>query len=204
MRRVLWVLSVALFCSSPAAQSECLDEVNPPLTFGATNVGSDFGFELGQSFIPEVFNLSSVEIFFGDNTPIDQTTPVKLSIWRSNSLNFTTGTLVGAVTQQVPEGPGVDTDPSSPANQSSAIFVFNPPLAVESGKVYVIQVEEDQFPSNTDLSWRAGQQYPKGQAIKDGGNGPWSDWAFQTFATQCTPLPAEETTWGRVKSRYGD
>jgi hypothetical protein len=128
MQKVILVFVVAIFSANPVLSSECLDESNLPRMYGAINIGSDFGFELGQSFIPEVFELSSVEIVFADNTATDLTTPVKMSIWKSNSLDFATGTLVGSVTQLVPEGPGVDTEPSTPAHQSSAIFVFNPPV----------------------------------------------------------------------------
>ena len=88
------------------------------------------------------------------------------------------------------------------AHRSSAVFDFVPALAMDVGETYVIQVGEDQSPSNTDLSWRVGLSYPFGQAIKDGGPSPfWTDRAFRTYGPLC-PVPVEVSTWGNVKALY--
>jgi hypothetical protein len=180
-------------------RTEVVDQSNPPAQYGAVNIGSDFGFILGQSFVPTATNLTSVEIYFADNTPVDQETPVRVTIWKSESLDFTSGILIGTVVQLVPEGPGVDRGLGPRVNQSSAVFPFEPALPMEPGEVYVIQVAEDQFPSNTDLSWRAGQAYPYGVGIKDGA--PTADRAFQTF-TDPDMTSAKRTTWGALKVMF--
>lgn len=202
LARLITCAAAALVCAAAPLAAQCpaqVDQVALPVG-GATNIGSDFGFELGQSFVPANATISAVEIFFAENTSVDQTTPVRLTIWKSSSYDFTTGTLVGSVMEMVPEGPSVDTDPS-PAHQSSYVFAFDPPLVVEVGATYVIQVAEDQTPSNTDLSWRGGDTYASGEAIKDGSAAVFPDWAFKTFGLSCT-VPVETTSWGRVKALY--
>lgn len=195
--------AVVVFCAaaSPIA-AQCPTQVDQTALpgGGAINIGSDFGFVLGQSFVPSNATLTAVEIFFADNTSTDHTTPVTITIWKSPLVNFTTGTMVGSVAEMVPEGPSVDTDPA-PAHQSSFVFTFNPPLIVEVGATYVIQVAESQTPSNTDLSWRATTGYGPGMAIKDGVVAPFEDYAFTTFGLSCT-VPVEVTSWGRVKALY--
>ena len=199
-------LLVALLLSAAGLQAndrtEVVDQSNPPVGTGAVNIGSDFGFILGQSFVPTAMNLTSIEIYFADNTPVDQETPVRVAVWKSESLDFTSGILIGAVVQLVPEGPGVDGDLGPRAHQSSAVFPFDPALPMESGEVYVIQVAEDQFPSNTDLSWRVGGPYPSGTGIKDG-EPLWggSDFAFQTF-TDPDVTSTEAMSWGALKASF--
>ena len=181
-------------------RTEVVDQSNPPVGTGAVNIGSDFGFILGQSFVPTATNLTSVEIYFADNTPVDQETPVRVTIWKSESLDFTSGILIGTVVQLVPEGPGVDRGLGPRVNQSSAVFPFEPALPMEPGEVYVIQVAEDQFPSDTDLSWRTGEPYPYGVGIKDGAP-TWADFAFQTF-TDPDITSTEAMTWGASKAMF--
>lgn len=188
-------------CAQADMRAEVLDQSNPSIGSGATNIGSDLNFELGQSFTPTAGNLSSVKIYFAENTGTDKTTPVRMTIWKSNSLDFTSGLLIGTVVEWVPEGPGADDDPSTPVHRSTAVFTFSPPLFIEPGEIYVIQIAENQVPSNTDLSWRAAPPYPGGMAIKNGQPTYWPDFGFQTF-TDPDVVPARTTTWSRVKSMY--
>jgi hypothetical protein len=196
-----FLILLIVFCAQPATADEIIDQSNPAIGTGATNIGSDLNFELGQSFTPTAENLSSVMIYFAENTATDKNTPVRITIWKSDSLDFTSGLQIGTKVQIVPEGPSADDDPFTPVHRSTAIFTFNPPLIVESGEVYVIQISEAQVPSNTDLSWRAGGSYPGGMAIKDGQPTYWSDRSFQTF-TEPNIVHSQAMNWCGVKSLF--
>jgi hypothetical protein len=181
-------------------RTEVVDQSCPPAGYGAVNIGSDFGFELGQQFVPTGTNLTSVEIYFGDATPVYQETPVRVTIWKSESLDFTSGVLVGTVVQLVPEGPQGGERAAASRDTTSPTFSFVPPLPLEPGETYVIQVAEDQYPSNTDLSWRIGVPYPYGIGIRDGTQN-WGDFAFQTF-TDPELTYIDWTTWSALKALF--
>lgn len=204
-QRVFFVLLLAglLLCAGGVwanGRTEVVDQSNPPAQYGAVNIGSDFGFILGQSFVPTATNLTSVEIYFRDATPVYQETPVRVTIWKSESLDFTSGILVGTVVQLIPEGPPPDGLVGASRDTSSPIFTFESALPLEPGEVYVIQVAEDQYPSNTDLSWRLGLNYPYGIGIIDGAQ-YGSDFAFQTF-TDPELSSVDGTTWSAIKAMF--
>jgi len=192
-----------VLCATEAranGRTEEIDQWNPPALYGAVNIGSDFGFILGQSFVPTATNLTSVEIWFGDATQVYQETPVRVTIWKSESLDFTSGVLVGTVVQLVPEGPPPDRLAGASRDTSSPVFRFEPALPLEPGEVYVIQAAEDQYPSDTDLSWKIGGAYPYGIGIKDGSQN-WADFAFRTF-TDPELTATKLSTWGAIKSMF--
>jgi len=186
---ILSLVSFSIYVNEIYAgtSAEIVDQSNSMAPFGAVNIGSDFGFILGQQFVPTASTLSSVNIGFRDNTSTDDTTNVRITIWQSPSLDFTLGTLVGSVTKLVSEGPSFDDDLGTTVHEQTINFQFSPPLSLTPGLTYVIQVEEDDFPSSTDLSWTAGTSYSGGIAIKDGAAGPFSDLTFATFTIDTTP-----------------
>jgi len=193
---ILLISGTFLFNSAIGFGPGTLDQENPrnPGSAQSASISSSFGFELGQQYMQDASNLHSVDIFFHiqPGAPA-KVTPVKVCIYQSLSLNFKTGILLGCVTKNVTEGPAViDIDPTTPGTQIVENFEFSPNISQTPGVTYVVNVEEDRIPANSDtgLFWLIGQAYNPGPAvpdevgIKDGvavTDFVFDDWAFRTL-----------------------
>jgi len=203
---ILLISGTFLFNSAIGFGPGTLDQenLNNPGSAGSISIGSNFGFELGQQYMQTGSDLHSVDIFF-HNPPsaVVKVTPVKVCIYQSLSLNFKTGVLLDCVTKNVTEGPAVtDIDPTAPGTQFVENFEFSPNISQTPGVTYVVNVEEDRIPANSDtqIFWLIGQAYNPGAAvpdevgIKDGALitdfGGISDLAFRTYSEDGAPPQA--------------
>jgi len=194
---ILLISGTFLFNSAIGFGPGTLDQENPrnPGSAQSSSISSSFGFELGQQYMQDASNLHSVDIFFHiqPGAPA-KVTPVKVCIYQSLSLNFKTGTLLGCVSKNVIEGPAVtDIDPTTGGTQFVENFEFSPNISQTPGVTYVVNVEEDRIPANSDtgLFWLIGQSYNPGAAVPDEvgissgvpvTNFAFDDWAFRTFS----------------------
>jgi len=201
---ILLISGTFLFNSAIGFGPGTLDQenLNNPGSAQSSSIGSNFGFELGQQYMQDASNLHSVDIFF-HNPPgaVVKVTPVKVCIFQSLSLNFKTGVLLDCVTKNVTEGPAVtDIDPTAPGTQFVENFEFSPNISQTPGVTYVVNVEEDRIPANSDtqIFWLIGQAYNPGAAVPDEvgiSNGApitgfaSDDLAFRTFSDVATPPP---------------
>jgi len=198
---ILLISGTFLFNSAIGFGPGTLDQenLNIPGSAGSIGIASIAGFELGQQYMQDASNLHSVDIFF--HNPPDapaKVTPVKVCIYQSLSLDFKTGQLLDCVTKNVTEGPAViDIDPA-PGTQFVENFEFSPNISKTPGVTYVVNVEEDRIPANSDtqIFWLIGQAYNPGPAvpdemgIKDGGpiiGFPSDDFAFRSYSDVAIP-----------------
>ena len=200
---ILLISGTFLFNSAIGFGPGTLDQenLNIPGSAGSLGIASSASFELGQQYMQTGSDLHSVDLFF-HNSPIAvaKVTPVKVCIYQSLSLNFKTGVLLDCVTRNITEGPAVtDVDPISPGTTFVENFEFSPNISQTPGVTYVINVEEDRIPANSDtqIFWLVGQSYNPGAAVPDEVGiingvpfaGPVSnDLAFRTYNEQGAPI----------------
>ncbi|OGD54517.1 hypothetical protein A3K80_08975 [Candidatus Bathyarchaeota archaeon RBG_13_38_9] len=169
-------ISLALSAVTPALAVN-IDQSND-VTRGPVANTSDWG----QSFTPTMKYLWRVDLALDSDLSNSKTYDITINIretWNGPNL--------GSATTSVPPG-------RSSANIGEFVaFIFDPPLRLNPGSLYIIHIPLSQYwhqgGTYDRFDWHAAEDddtYPRGQAYA-GGNPQSYDMVFRTFGSDQTP-----------------
>jgi hypothetical protein len=154
---------LALSCSQVFAATEILDQ-KQEIDGGLTQIRD--AEPIGQSFIPTLRSLSSVEVYIGTSNPAfgDDTITCRIS---DSTLG---GTVLGTASQFVTDG-----------FVGWLRFTFDPPIIVNPGSTYVIELDANL----ATFGWEyapGGNPYPDGTYTTQGTARADLDAMFRTYS----------------------